>query len=83
MEHFTIYFYFIYYKIRTTGYTNKTQCKKKENIQKYTKSTLSIDMSWLPQLGFGRQRALLAGAKLSSGQRQCCDIRRRIEAQKC
>ena len=30
-------FIFIYYKIRTTGYTNKTQCKKKKiykNTQK-------------------------------------------------
>jgi len=34
------WFIFIYYEIRTTRYTNKTQCEKKENIQKYTKSTL-------------------------------------------
>jgi len=34
-----IYLFFIYYEIRTTGYTNKNTMWKKENIQKYTKYT--------------------------------------------
>jgi len=37
---------FIYYKIRTTGYTNKTQCKKKK-IYKNTKIHKKYTMKYI------------------------------------